>query len=162
MVHDHHTVSTYYICSKKTRWRYFRTCTINPPDFLKCSSFVTLITVKLKSAAVPHAGPLLLLPPSSGARQRLRSSPRREWCQFWLFFWPSLLCLCWSFSYSLSSATVGPFGICAGLVLLGEPDQSWSNVVYIWMCSTYMLKPLCPFFWPRLCQFISKYSCSPI
>lgn len=60
--------------------------------------------------------------------------------------WPSLLWLCWSLSYSVYSATVGPFGICAGLVLLGEPDQSWPDVDHIWMCSTYMLKPLCPFF----------------
>lgn len=60
--------------------------------------------------------------------------------------WPSLLWLCWSLSYSVYSATVGPFGICAGLVLLGEPDQSWPDVDHIWMCSIYMLKPLCPFF----------------
>lgn len=59
--------------------------------------------------------------------------------------WPSLLCLCWSLSYSLSSATVGPFGICAGLVLLGEPDQSWPDVDHIWMCSTYILARV-PFF----------------
>lgn len=61
---------------KKTRWRQFQTWTSNPADFLKRSSFVTLITVKLTSAAAPPTGPLLLLLPGSGARQgRLRSSP---------------------------------------------------------------------------------------
>lgn len=116
---------------------------------------------RLKSAAFPAAGLLPLLLPGSGARQG-RAACLHGWevllgkrvVSVLVVFlsWPSLLCLCWSLSYSLSSATVGPFGICAGLVLLGEPDQTWTDVDHICyvqqykLCSTYILKPLCPFF----------------
>lgn len=143
-------VYKYYICTKKkTRWRYFKKCTANPPDFLKRSSFVTLITVELKSAAFPPAGPLLLLLPGRDGPlvcTAEKLSSKRVMSALVVFLsWPSLLCQCWSLSYSLSSATVGPFGICAGLVLLGEPDQSWPDVNHIWMCSTYILARV-PFF----------------
>lgn len=67
--HDHQCINIIFAQKKKTRWRYFKKCTANPPDFLKRSSFVILITVELKSAAYPPAGPLLLLLPGLGARQ---------------------------------------------------------------------------------------------
>lgn len=96
---------------KKTRWSYFKTWTSSPADFLKCSSFVTLITVELTSAAVPplppSAGPLLLLLPGWGARQGraaclhgwealLEGSDVSSACFSKLA--PILLCLCSSLS----------------------------------------------------------------
>lgn len=73
-------------------WRCLHKCAIDLPDFF-CDSN----SVKLKSAAVPPTGPLLLLPPGSLAPHRgeagtgqlsarLRTSAWWEWCQFWLFF----------------------------------------------------------------------------
>lgn len=72
-------------------------CQIYIYFFCQKVHFLWLISIKLKSAAVPPAGPLLLLPPGSislrqgkaGTGQlsaRLRTAAWWEWCQFWLFF----------------------------------------------------------------------------
>lgn len=166
--HDHQCINIIFAQKKKTRWIYFKKCTANPPDFLKRSSFVTLITVELKSAAFPPAGPLLLLLPGLGARQGraaclhgwealLEASDVSSGC-FSKLAQPSVSVLKSQLQFIFSNSWT--FGICAGLVLLGEPDQSWPDVDHIWMCSTYILACVPFFFLPRLCQFICKY-CRP-